>query len=228
MSGLPRVAQYPLPTIEDLPAPRVPWRVDAERAVLLVHDLQEHFLRPFDRVGTPCAPMLRAVADLVAAARSREVPVVYSAQPAVQSATDRALLQDFWGPGLGAAPAAAARIVDEVAPAAGDVVLTKHRYSALVRTELLDLVRAAGRDQLVVTGVYTSIGCWATALHAFMEDVQPFVVADATADFDAADHVAALDHVARRCGRVVTAGDVLAAFAAGGRGRAARAGGEER
>lgn len=49
------------------------------------------------------------------------------------------------------------------------------------------------------------IGCLTTALVAFMNGIQVFVVADAQADFSLADHTMALDYVSGRCDVVVAA-----------------------
>lgn len=66
-----------------------------------------------------------------------------------------------------------------------------------------------GADQLVICGVYAHIGVLASAVDAFSNDVQPFVVADAVADFSARDHRFALEYAVRKCAVVVTAEDVL-------------------
>ena len=42
-----------------------------------------------------------------------------------------------------------------------------------------------------------------------MNDIQPFLVRDAIADFTRDDHAATINWVARRCGRVVDAEEVL-------------------
>ncbi len=97
---------------------------------------------------------------------------------------------------------------ESVAPAAGDTVLTKWKYSAFVRTELESLIREPGRDQLVITGVYAHIGVLMSAADAWMRDIQAFVVADAVADFSRADHDMALRWAAGRCA-VVTTTDAL-------------------
>ena len=54
----------------------------------------------------------------------------------------------------------------------------------------------------------------ATALEAFMQDVQPFFVLDAVADFSEAEHRMAVSYVSRRCGMSLTHGQVLGALGA--------------
>ncbi|MHA7304883.1 isochorismatase family protein [Arthrobacter sp. TMN-49] len=207
-NDLPRSIAYPMPTTEQLPQPTVPWVADPSRSALLVHDMQKHFLRPFGADTEPAASLVANVAALVQLARELGIPVYYTAQPAHQQPADRALLNDFWGPGIGANEDGA-RIIDALAPEPGDTVLTKWRYSAFQRSDLAETLRAAGRDQLIITGVYAHIGCQVSAADAFMNDVQPFLVADAVADFSAEHHHQALAWVAGRCG-VVTSTQSLA------------------
>ncbi|MEU8778352.1 isochorismatase family protein [Streptomyces sp. NPDC048606] len=209
--ALPTIAPYPLPTAADLPANRVEWEVDPARAVLLVHDLQNYFLSAYDTTSEPVTGLLRQVSRLRKEAVRAGVPVFYTAQPGGQSPVERGLQQDFWGPGLPADPEAEA-IAEAVAPAPGDTVLTKWKYSGFVRTDLLERLRALGRDQLVITGVYAHIGVLMTACDAWMRDVQAFVVADAVADFSAREHAMALEWAAGRCAYVTTTDAVCAAL----------------
>jgi isochorismate hydrolase len=137
-----------------------------------------------------------------------DVKVAYTAQPGGMTDEERGLLTDFWGPGM--RPDAADRdVVPELAPAPGDWILTKWRYSAFFRTDLLARMRASGRDQLVLCGVYAHIGVLATALEAYTHDIRPFLVADALGDFSEAYHRLALDYVAQRCGMVLATEAVL-------------------
>ncbi|GAB3458164.1 isochorismatase family protein [Kineococcus endophyticus] len=211
VTDLPAVTDYPLPTPAELPVARVPWELRADRAVLLLHDLQDHFLDVYGADSRLRDTLLRNVSRIRSAAAAAGVPVVYTAQPAVQDPGDRALLSDFWGDGIGRRPHRAG-IPDQVAPHGGDTVLTKWRYSAFQRSTLADDLRRAGRDQLVVTGVYASIGCQVSACEAFMRDVQPFVVGDAVADFDEQRHRSALAWIAGTCGVVRSTDDVVAAL----------------
>ncbi|MFI9121224.1 isochorismatase family protein [Streptomyces bikiniensis] len=57
-------------------------------------------------------------------------------------------------------------------------------------------------------GVYAHLGVLPTAADAFMNDVQPFVVADAVADHSAEEHGMALRWAARS-GVVCTTDDLL-------------------
>ncbi|MEV7611849.1 isochorismatase family protein [Streptomyces sp. NPDC089799] len=223
--ALPPIEPYALPTATATvtgPAPTATatglpdsplrhWRPEPERAALLVHDMQRYFLRPYaDR--EPLPQVTANIAALAAHARAGGIPVVYTRQPPRQPTARRGLLADLWGPGPGALPDDA-DIPDPLRPRPGDTVLTKHRYSAFHGTPLLDLLRRAGRDQLLVTGVYAHLGCLLTCADAFMNDIRPFLLADATADFDPGLHRMALDYAAARCAKPTTTALALADLA---------------
>nr|WP_272926277.1 isochorismatase family protein [Glutamicibacter soli] len=176
---------------------------------MLIHDMQRYFIEAFDHED-PQSQIRMALQNIKAlrdAADDAGVPVVYTAQPPNQEPADRALLTDFWGTGL--TDDGREEITQELAPRAGDLVLTKWRYSAFAKTELQEWMRQAGRDQLLITGVYAHIGCLTTALDAFMRDIQPFFVADAQADFSLEEHQMAINYGYGRCASVVSSATVL-------------------
>ncbi|OPC80430.1 isochorismatase [Embleya scabrispora] len=201
MPGIPDIAPYPLPGESDLPANTARWTVDPDRAVLLVHDMQRYFVRPF------AAAQRRELIDNIVLLRERcahlGMPVAFTAQPGSMTAEQRGLLLDFWGPGMRVSAEDRA-IVDELAPRPEDWLLTKWRYSAFFRSDLLERMRACGRDQLVVCGIYAHVGVLMTAVDAFTNDIRTFLVADAVADFSAADHALALEYAALQCAVVAT------------------------
>ncbi|WP_033341849.1 isochorismatase family protein [Catenuloplanes japonicus] len=203
--SIPVVDPYPLPDPGDLPRGRVSWRVDPARAVLLVHDMQRHFLRYYTPGTSPLDPVLKAIDELRSRAADLGVPVIFSAQPGGQTPAQRGLQQEMWGDGVGAG--APSDVVVELQP--GETLMPKWRYNAFHRTSLASLMGT--RDQLVICGVYAHIGIAATAADAFMRDIQAFVVADAVADFSRADHDAALARIADHCGVVLPAAEVFAA-----------------
>ena len=210
--ALPKIAPYSYREQEH--QNRVNWRVDPARAALLVHDMQRYFVRAFEleRDGQPLpdAQINIAIANirrLLDAAHAANIPVYYTAQPPRQHPADRRLLTDFWGDGL--QDDENARILDELAPTESDTVLTKWRYSAFVRSPLEEQLKDLGRDQLIIGGIYAHIGCLTTALEAFMRDIQPFMVADALADFTAEEHRMACEYASGRCARVLNTAKVL-------------------
>jgi len=213
MAGIPAIRPYPMPTREELPESDVAWTVDPDRAVLLVHDLQKYFLAAFPAGRQPVVDLVGNAARVRARCAELGVPVAYTAQPGGMSRQERGLLKDFWGPGMTPSPEHR-EVVDPVAPADGDWKLTKWRYSAFFKTDLLERMRATGRDQLVLCGVYAHVGVLMTAVDAFTHDIQPFLVADAVADFSAEDHRMALEYAATRCAALTTTEELLSALAA--------------
>ena len=210
--ALPKIAPYSYREQEH--QNRVNWRVDPARAALLVHDMQRYFVRAFEleRDGQPLpdAQINIAIANirrLLDAAHAANIPVYYTAQPPRQNPADRRLLTDFWGDGL--QDDENAQILDELAPTEADTVLTKWRYSAFVRSPLEEQLKDLGRDQLIIGGIYAHIGCLTTALEAFMRDIQPFMVADALADFTEKEHHMACEYASGRCARVLNTAEAL-------------------
>lgn len=204
--GISPIAPYPLPGAGDLPDNVAGWTAEPDRAVLLVHDMQSYFVRPFpDQVR---GPLVSTIATLLDRCRDREVPVAYTTQPGGMTDAQRGLLKDFWGPGM-RADLLDREVVEPLAPRPGDLVLTKWRYSAFFSSGLLAGMRELGRDQLIVCGVYAHVGVLMTAVDAFTNDIETFLVADATADFSAEHHRFALDYAARCCAVVCVAKEVL-------------------
>jgi len=206
--AIPRLASYPLPQPDGFPANKVDWTPAADRAVLLIHDMQRYFVEFYGDSSPLIDQVVANIAALRAWADARGVPVVYTAQPTDQPPADRALLNDMWGPGLTQADPALQQVVDALAPKDGDVVLTKWRYSAFHRSNLQDLMTEWRRDQLIVCGVYAHIGCLTTCTDAFMRDIQAFLIGDAVADFSEEEHRMALRYVATRCGSTLSTAQV--------------------
>lgn len=212
---LPSIPSYELP---DIPAPgRVQWELNPDRTTVLIHDMQSYFVSAYGRENAmieQCIANITAVRD---AAATHGIPVVFTAQPGDQHPARRGLLRDFWGAGLSVGPEA--EIIDALRPRDGDIVITKWRYSAFARTDLQEILHRTGRDQLAITGVYAHLGCQVTAVDAYMNDVQPFLIGDAVADFSAAHHAGALRYVVEGCGRVLSTATALAQLAGTTSGR---------
>ncbi|MER5644440.1 isochorismatase family protein [Streptosporangium sp. NPDC002524] len=207
--AIPAIESYPMPTEDELPENIARWTIDPDRAVLLVHDMQNYFLSPFPHGEAPTTDLVENVATLRARFSTLGAPVVYTAQPGGMTDEQRGLLKDFWGAGMSADPEHR-MIIDRLTPFGPDVVFTKWRPSAFCRTGLLDLLRERGRDQLVICGVYAHVGILMTAHEGFSQDIQTFVVADAVADFSREYHRQALDYAASRCSVTLSTRSALA------------------
>jgi bifunctional isochorismate lyase/aryl carrier protein len=197
-----------MPTAAELPTNRVDWQIQPHRAALLIHDMQQYFLSFFDPESSPVTELLDNIARLRNHCTDLDIPIIYTAQPGEQTDQERGLLNDFWGPGLTAQPDKQS-ILGKLKPTADNHLLTKYRYSAFHRTELRSLLQRQGRDQLIICGIYAHIGCLLTASESFMNDIQPFLVADAVADFCLKNHHIALSYAAQCCAVTLTSAQVI-------------------
>ncbi len=85
-----------------------------------------------------------------------------------------------------------ARVPETIAPAAGDYVIPKRRYSGFFGTDLDLLLRELGVDELVLAGTCTNICVFFTAADARMRNYRVTVLEDAVATFDQTAHEHAL------------------------------------
>ncbi|MFS0872561.1 isochorismatase family protein [Paenibacillus xylanilyticus] len=206
--ALPVIKPYAMPVESELPVNKVTWMPDAKRAVLLIHDMQQYFMNAFTAGESPVVELINHIGQLRSKCHELGIPVVYSAQPGGQTPEQRGLQLDFWGAGIDGGPTQK-QIIESLAPAPQDTFMTKWRYSAFQKTELLRLMQEQGRDQLMVCGIYAHIGCLMTSCEAFMQDIQAFLVADAVADFSAEKHRMALTYASERCAVTLTTGRLL-------------------
>ncbi|MCM3782688.1 isochorismatase family protein [Neobacillus mesonae] len=206
--AIPKILSYPMPGGSELPQNKVSWQVDPAKAVLLIHDMQQYFVDAYAYHESPMTELVANISELRSVAHKQGIPVIYSAQPGGQTLEQRGLLQDFWGPGIDGG-SLQKRIIAELEPSDKDTVLTKWRYSAFQKTDLLEQFRKMGRDQIIITGIYGHIGCLLTAAEAYMQEIKPFYVADAVADFSEEYHKLALKYASERCAMVVTTEKVI-------------------
>jgi maleamate amidohydrolase len=152
-----------------------------------------------------------ATIDLLAAARQRGLPVVFTRVAYSSSALEgglfvkkipvlRTLTDD----------APAARIVPSLAPRADELVLTKQYASAFFATPLAATLTARGVDTVILTGCSTSGCVRATAVDGMQHGFRVIVPRECVGDRAPEPHHANLFDIDAKYGDVLSRADVLA------------------
>jgi nicotinamidase-related amidase len=200
--------------------PNLDSRSDPPRTALLVVDVQNDFCHPdgvFGRTGHDTSMMPKMVAnlqELVAAARGRKILIIWIRATYDEIFTSAALAESYnrrhfvqsqclegsWG----------AQWFGGLCPAesAGEVVLTKHRFSPFWDTPIDLYLRSNGIRSVVVTGVVTS-GCVdSTVRDAFFNDYYVIVPSDCVAEASKERHLASLAKIEQAFGLVLSGAQV--------------------
>lgn len=196
----------------------------AGRSVLLIVDMQNELLHPegklyghgFPREFDRLVPNVQAV---LAASRARGVATVFvytayhpsfvDASPLSPSRKSGSLVEGSWG----------VKILEEIAPRDGEVVIRKRRPSAFYETPLDSVLRGLGAQSLFMCGVATNRAVESTARDAFNRDYHVFIVADGCAARSVAAHAASLESLGGFFGKVARAEEVEGMWEAEGKGR---------
>ncbi|MEO8202299.1 MAG: isochorismatase family cysteine hydrolase [Betaproteobacteria bacterium] len=191
-------------------------------AALLVIDVQNDFVADggfFDQIGADVKTAQQSVPNtlrLIEKARAAGVPVIFVqaiydpefvSAPMRERNQRRAVqiprcLTGSWGADFYL-----------VRPAAGEPVVTKHRYSAMLNTTLDAILKARGIRSLLLAGVATDTCVESTGRDAYFIDYYVSIVADCCAAFNAADHAGALKRFDRDYGAIFTSNEVIDAWA---------------
>ncbi len=185
-------------------------------AALLVIDMQEEFATA---AGGPyrvpdATRRIPAMAELVAAFRRSHRPVIYT----VFAATHEFLDRPRWGATM---PNRAAgfddsqlfrdgRIVAELEPLPGEIVIRKPSYGAFYDTPLETILKRLDVDTVVLTGTLTDCCVGTTARQAYERGLAVFVVSDATATSLPEMHEAELQILRRSFARIATTAEIIA------------------
>jgi ureidoacrylate peracid hydrolase len=181
--------------------------IDTAQTAVLVVDMQNDFGAEggmFDRSGIDIGPIQAVVeptARVLDSARSAGMKVIYlkmefrpdlsDAGPAeapnrlrhqhfgvgaTVTAPDgresRVLIRDTWN----------TEILDELAPHAGDIIVSKHRFSGFYQTDLDIILKTLGIKYLVVTGCTTSVCVESTVRDAMFRDYICLLLEDCMAE----------------------------------------------
>lgn len=162
--------------------------VGSQRCALLVIDAQREY---FDEDGALYTPNARSIVKplqrLLAAARRNGVAVVFVRHVFAADGTDVGRMGDYDDTPSFMEGARHVEIVEGLEPQPGEPVVDKTRYSAFVNTRLESVLKTAGIDTVIVTGLMTQYCCVTTARHAHDLDYRVVFVTDANGGPDLAD-----------------------------------------
>ena len=96
----------------------------------------------------------------------------------------------------------------DLQPQPGDVVVTKHRFSAFINTPLDLILRSRGIKTLVLTGTATNVCVESTARDGHMLDYYVVLPEDGAATPDLPAHDATLHNIRKHFGEVVTSAEL--------------------
>jgi maleamate amidohydrolase len=154
-----------------------------KRPTVLAIDLMRAYFDPASPLCLPSRDCLESAARVLQVARANDVPVIHTRVEFAPDGRDggvfvrkvRALEQLFGGGPM-------SELMPEVAPAEGELVVTKQYASAYFGTTLASTLVARGVDTVVLVGVSTSGCIRATGVDAVQHGFIPLVVRDAVGD----------------------------------------------
>jgi nicotinamidase-related amidase len=167
-------------------------KIDPVRTAMIVVDMQNDFVAAGAPVETPAArAIVPKLAETLTMCRGIGIRVIFTAHVHRRDGSDMGLFDDLHPP-----IASRAALVDEtpgvdiypdVAPAPGEHVIKKHRYSAFFGTDLDIILREWGIDTVIISGTTTENCCFSTARDAMFHNYRVVFLSDATATYDYPD-----------------------------------------
>jgi ureidoacrylate peracid hydrolase len=193
------------------------------RTALLVVDMQRAFVDPGQAMEVPPArEVVPRIQALVGIFRDKRLPVIFT--EFTYSPAAPLLVGELHPEHRPAAPGDPtgfgrpsssclegednARVIPELAPRAGELVVRKHYYDGFNGTVLDGALRARGIRTLVVTGTMTDVCVLATVIGGFNREYRMTVIEDGVATLWPEIQRATLDIIRRAYGRVVSAKEV--------------------
>jgi isochorismate hydrolase len=162
-------------------------QIDPHHCAILVIDMQNYFHRI-------AQPVLKNILNVIQTCRSRNIPVIFTQHGHTDPDSDGGILGQWWGE-LIIAGTEDWKFLPEMKTETKDVVIAKKRYSAFFGTDLDQILRSRGIQDLIISGVMTNLCCETTARDAFMRDYHVFFLIDGTATRKSELHLATLKNL---------------------------------
>ena len=182
-------------------------RVNPGRTALIVVDMQNDFVKEGGTLVVPDAEgTIPAIQSLLALARGSGMKLVFTQDTHGQDDPEWTMWpehvrEDSWG----------WRIVDELAPQEGELVIRKVRYDAFYGTHLDHILRLWGVDTLIICGTVANICVHYTAASAALRWYDVIIPKDATSALFPFDLESSLRQTAFLfAGRITESGNIKA------------------
>jgi ureidoacrylate peracid hydrolase len=183
--------------------------VDLPRAALVIVDMQNVFAGRGETVYLPeqkISEVTRAIEQtrrLADASRTAGVTVIYVIMTKEPERKGKGLIKGIQD----------IKIVDELEPLPGDVIIEKSSYSGFRGTSLDEFLRSRGISHLIFAGTATNVCVESTVRDSYFLNYWPILVSDATSNAGpAATQEATVWNVEEAFGWVATTGNVVQAL----------------
>jgi len=182
-----------------------------ETPAVVVVDMTKAFTDPSYAVGCDQTETLAAIAELLAAARRRDVPVFFTQIAYLPDGSDGgwfvkkvpALME------LQLSDPNCLEVDERIAPVEGEVVYCKKYPSAFFQTHLASMLTTRGIDTLIVTGCSTSGCVRATAVDGISHGYRVIVPEQAVGDRAPGPHEANLFNIGSKSADVPPLAEVI-------------------
>src|SRR5215467_8003859 len=167
-------------------------RIEPAKSAMIVVDMQNDFVAPGGGLETPAArAMVPNLVEALRICRSAGIKVIYTTHAHRRDGSDMGLFDDLHPPVANRTAVVddtwGVEIYAELAPAAGEHVIKKHRYSGFFGTDLDIILREWGVNTVIISGTTTENCCFSTARDAMFRNYRVVFLSDATATYDYPD-----------------------------------------
>lgn len=166
--------------------------IDPQKTAVIVVDMQNDFVAPGAALrSAQAAAMVPKLAATLKSCRERGMRVLYTTHAHRRDGCDMGRFADLYPPIADRSSLVdgtpGVEIFPDLAPAPGEHVIKKHRYSAFFATDLDLILRQWGIVNVVVCGTTTENCCHATARDAMFNGYKVAFLSDCTGTFDYPD-----------------------------------------
>ena len=154
-------------------------------------------------VAPPAADTIRRAAELLAAFRKHQLPVVLvNVAGGAPGRNER--------PQNANRPADWTELVPELNQQPTDHIVTKKTWGAFTNTDLQAYLKKQGVTQVVIMGIATSIGVESTARYAYELGYNVTLAIDAMSDLNPDTHANSIERIFPRLGETGSTADIIA------------------